>query len=156
MTAAIGPQATMDGKVGVTGEVDMAYDFGNTRLGVVTRGRGGAGWGDGGMGLNICRRSYGWTAAKYCGRIMAVELGSNQGEFVFGALSPAISIGLWQPTKGVPDKRGDKYGPTSIRPTHAFEVSLTLGLDVRPLRQFQGTQPYLALTFGGGSGASWY
>ena len=107
---------------------------------------------EGGFGLETCRRTPGWQSPMVCGRLAALELGSQQGAFSLGLLSPAVSVGGWLPLGARPEP-SDGVKRAS---TEALEFQLSLGLHVRPLRSWQGTTPYLSLTMGGGTGASWY
>lgn len=148
----VGPDAALDGRMGVALEAQTSLDTGPARVGPVARARVGPGWGDGGFGLDTCHRTYGWTGMTLCARLMALEFGGREGDFAFGFLSPSIAVGLWQPVH----KRGVRNIVTDTYDVKAFEAKLTLGLDVRPLQRWQHTVPYVSITLGAGRGTSNY
>lgn len=142
------------GAVGGIAEAQAGSDAGGGRVGYLITARGSRSYGDVGIGVEVCKRTYGWSSAQFCGQLVPIELGLFEGNFAIGA-TPSLSLGLWKPTKVRPGP-GDRENLKSVRPTHAIVVDLVLGVHVRPLRSFEGTTPFLGLTVGGGIGASWY
>ena len=145
-----GPEVALDGRAGGVIEAQSGIDSGAARVATVLRGRGGPGFGEGGLGLDVCHRTWGWRAPKFCGRLMALELGARDGDFALGVLSPSVSIGLWSPVHPPTDRNP----VTDLREARALEANLNVGIDVRPLNGWKGTTGYVGLTVGYAFGTS--
>lgn len=92
---------------------------------------------DMGAGLVGCKYVEG-PRLNLCANGMLLEVGVLDGQFQLGALSPSVYVEYWAnpPFKG-------NYTPT------ALTIRVGVGYDVRPLRGFSETRPYLFVGGGG-------